>query len=925
MIVAEEKAYLFGDGELGKLIRVHDWQNTSLGPIPHWPRDLLTAVNLMINSGQPMFIAWGPKLNFIYNDGYAPILGARHPAALGLPFAEIWPEVWDDLVALVDAALQGKASWVENMHLVMERNGTKEDTWYTFSYSPVFDADGVTRGMVCSCIETTKEVYGARLSGFRLELDQALRSAFDPEQAMAEAAGALGRNLGVARVGYGDIDPTGEFVLVERDWTNGTIGTVAGRHHMESFGKAIIDSLRAGEVVAVDDVTRDERVGSAAVTFAEIDTQAVLAVPLFRDGVFRALLYLHHNTPKEWSAEDQIFAVEALERTWETVERARAEKRLRQSEERHRFLDELGQMIAKALDADEILAITTRMVAQHLKLSNCAYADMDEDEDGFTIRGDWAAPGSPSIVGHYSLADFGKLAVKNLSAGEPLIINDNVAELAPEEAATFQSIGISATICMPLVKDGRLTALMAIHDKAPRQWNERDLALIQEVTERSWAHIERVGAIASLQESEQRFRLLAQQQKATAQELAALNANLESLVDERTADLMAAEESLRQSQKMEAVGQLTGGIAHDFNNILAGIGGSLEMMSTRLAQGRMSDVDRYLTGASGAVRRAASLTQRLLAFSRRQTLDPKPTDLNRLVTGMMDLINRSVGPEIDVMTRGEDALWTTLVDAGQLENALLNLCINARDAMPGGGALTIESRNCSLSQREARDIDLQPGRYVCLSVTDTGTGMTPEVLARAFDPFFTTKPIGQGTGLGLSMVYGFAGQSGGAVHVQSKLGTGTTVSIYLPRHLAEENANDIDDGESGHAPRAQGSETILLVDDEPLVRMIGGEQLEELGYSVLEAADGQAALELLQQNPGIDLLVTDVGLPGGMNGRQLADAARASRPDLKVLFVTGYAEHAVLNHGELEPGMHILTKPYQMEAFAGRIKELIAQ
>ncbi|HEY0032589.1 MAG TPA: GAF domain-containing protein, partial [Devosia sp.] len=871
--MAASKSYLFGGGQLGELIRTRDWQNTQLGPIEAWPQSLLTSINLIINSGQPMFIAWGPELTFIYNDGYAPILGARHPRALGQPFQQVWPEIWDDLAKLIDAALAGQSTWVENLHLVMERNGAKEDTWYTFSYSPIYDETGQTRGMLCSCMETTQQVYGARFTEFRLELEQRLRHTADPQDAMVAAAELLGKQLSVARVGYGDIDPSGEFVVVERDWSDGTIGSVAGTHRMEAFGPAIIAELRANRVMTVADVAADERVGEGAAAFAAIGTRSVLAVPLFRNGEFRAMLYLHHSAPKNWSPEDQAFSTEVLERTWDTVERARAEKRLRESEERHRFLDELGQMTAESLNADEVLAITTRMVAQHMGVSNCAYADMDEDEDGFTIRGDWAAPGSPSIVGHYSLADFGQLAVTNLKAGKPLIINNNLVEIAPHEAATFQSIGITATICMPLVKDGRLTALMAVHDKHARHWTEDELALIQEVTQRSWAHIERVGAFAGLRESEQRFRLLAEQQKDTAQQLAALNSNLEKLVDERTADLMAAEESLRQSQKMEAVGQLTGGIAHDFNNILAGIGGSLEMMSTRLAQGRTGDIQRYVTGASSAVRRGAGLTQRLLAFSRRQTLDPKPTNLNQLVAGMIELINRSVGPEIAVTATGDETLWTTLVDAGQLENALLNLCINARDAMPDGGSLSIESRNCVLSARQARRFNLSAGKYVCLSVTDTGTGMTPEVLARAFDPFFTTKPIGQGTGLGLSMVYGFAGQSGGAVHVDSELGRGTQVSIYLPRREGELDAQDNDAQLESEAPRAHGSEIVLLVDDEPLVRLIASEQLEELGYKVLEAPDAASALKVLDEAARVDLLVTDVGLPGGMNGRQLADAA----------------------------------------------------
>jgi len=411
-------------------------------------------------------------------------------------------------------------------------------------------------------------------------------------------------------------------------------------------------------------------------------------------------------------------------------------------------------------------------------------------------------------------------------------------------------------------------------------------------------------------------------QKRAAAELATLNASLEQEVAQRTKDLMAAEENLRQSQKMEAVGQLTGGLAHDFNNILAGISGSLELMQTRLAQGRIGDLDRYLTGAQGAAKRAAGLTQRLLAFSRRQTLDPKSTDLNRLVMGMQDLISRSVGPTVEVEAALAGGLWAAFVDSGQLENALLNLCINARDAMPDGGKLTIETANRWFDERAARQRGLTPGQYLSLCVSDTGTGMSPNVIQRAFDPFYTTKPTGQGTGLGLSMVHGFAGQSGGTAQIYSEIGQGAMVCIYLPRHdgVAEEEEQDLD---LIQAPCASDHETILVVDDEPLVRMIAVELLEELGYNVIEAADGPSALRILNATNEIDLLVTDVGLPGGMNGRQLADAVRVSRPDLEVLFVTGYAENAVLNHGHLERGMHVMTKPFLSDAFARKVKDLL--
>ncbi|MFL9924093.1 response regulator [Herbaspirillum lusitanum] len=403
--------------------------------------------------------------------------------------------------------------------------------------------------------------------------------------------------------------------------------------------------------------------------------------------------------------------------------------------------------------------------------------------------------------------------------------------------------------------------------------------------------------------------------------LRSLNETLEQKVEERTTALLSAEEALRQAQKMEAVGQLTGGLAHDFNNILAGIGGSLELMKIRLAQGRIADIDRHLSGAQSAVKRAAALTQRLLAFSRRQTLDPKPSNLNQIVAGMHELIGRSVGPGIAVETVSAGGLWAAFVDVGQLENALLNLCLNARDAMPDGGKLMIETANRWLDDRTAAQRGVPAGQYVSLSVSDTGTGMSPDVVARAFDPFFTTKPIGQGTGLGLSMVYGFAGQSGGVVRIYSEVGKGTLVSIYLPRHLGEESLENLAPAE-GPSPGASGRKTILVVDDEPLVRMVAVEILEELGYFVVEADDGVAALKVIAAHPDIDLLLTDVGLPNGMNGRQLADAVRAQRPDVPVLFVTGYAENAVLNHGHLERGMQVLTKPFAADVLARRVKEL---
>ncbi|OLS60285.1 Blue-light-activated protein [Pseudomonas putida] len=420
---------------------------------------------------------------------------------------------------------------------------------------------------------------------------------------------------------------------------------------------------------------------------------------------------------------------------------------------------------------------------------------------------------------------------------------------------------------------------------------------------------------------EERRSVEAERDRAIAA-LRSLNETLEQRVAARTLELMQAEEKLRQSQKMEAVGQLTGGIAHDFNNLLAGVSGALEMMAARIAQGRIQELDKYLETAQGAVKRAAALTHRLLAFSRRQTLDPRPTDVNRLMQGMGELIQRTVGPGIAVDTLAAPGLWPTLVDASQLENALLNLCINARDAMPDGGRIRIETANISLDADGARAQEISEGEYVLLTVADSGIGMTPDILAKAFDPFFTTKPIGQGTGLGLSMIYGFAKQSGGQVRISSESSGGTTVQILLPRYHGALDEDSRADDASTVIPSESG-ETILIVDDEPSVRMLLMDALGDLDYSLIEAGDSLSGLKVLRSDVHIDLLITDVGLPGGMNGRQMADAGRVVRPDLKVLFITGYAETAAIGEGQLEPGMQVLTKPFALEALAERVREMI--
>jgi signal transduction histidine kinase/ActR/RegA family two-component response regulator len=382
-----------------------------------------------------------------------------------------------------------------------------------------------------------------------------------------------------------------------------------------------------------------------------------------------------------------------------------------------------------------------------------------------------------------------------------------------------------------------------------------------------------------------------------------------------------AEEALRQSQKMEAIGRLTGGIAHDFNNHLTVISSNIELLQRRLPKDNEL-VARLTNAAMAGVQRAATLTHRLLAFSRQQPLDPEPLDVGKLVAEMSELLSRTIGETIAIETALANSLWHTRVDGNQLENVLLNLAVNGRDAMPGGGRLTIGTANVHLDARQAAPYsELSPGDYVMLAVSDTGCGMSPEVMSKAFDPFFTTKPSGQGTGLGLSMVYGFIRQSGGDVTIESTLGEGTTVKVYLPRFVHPETRIPATSRPTVARTGGKG-ETILVVEDDADVRRASVEALRELGYDVLEAADAMDGVRLIADQGGIDLLFTDLGLPGGVSGRDLADAARRARPGLSVLLTTGHA-HAIVADEGLDEGVYFIAKPFDLTALAAKIREVL--
>jgi PAS domain S-box-containing protein len=425
------------------------------------------------------------------------------------------------------------------------------------------------------------------------------------------------------------------------------------------------------------------------------------------------------------------------------------------------------------------------------------------------------------------------------------------------------------------------------------------------------------------------------ERKRAAAQLRAFTDTLEERVSERTRELEAenrarekAEEALRQAQKMEAVGQLTGGVAHDFNNLLTVVQGGLDMIGRQIpALEPSAAVPRIVRGKDMAlegVRRAVRLTSRLLAFARQQPLMPKSIDANKLVGGICELLSRTVGQATYLETVLAAGLWRTHADANQLENAILNLTVNARDAMPEGGKITIETANCYLDEAYVNALaePVKAGQYVLIAVTDTGVGMDQSTLAHAFEPFFTTKGVGKGTGLGLSQVYGFVLQSAGHVTIYSELGEGTTVKIYLPRYFGpEDQAEELDP--SSDAAGAIGAECILVVEDDDALRLYTVEMLSDLGYSVLTAANGAAALDIIDRGYSVDLLFTDIVMPGGMNGRQLADEAVRRRPGLKVLFTTGYSRNAIVHHGRLDPGVQLISKPFSFEQLGTKVRALL--
>jgi PAS domain S-box-containing protein len=483
------------------------------------------------------------------------------------------------------------------------------------------------------------------------------------------------------------------------------------------------------------------------------------------------------------------------------------------------------------------------------------------------------------------------------AAGKPIAARD-----LPLYRVLRGEVEIAEIECLAEASDGE------------RYWIRKTAAPIRDV---DGAITGGVASVVNIDREKRSEEILEAEVALRTEELASANRSLLAEMNSR----QEAEQRVRQLQKMEAIGHLSGGIAHDFNNMLAIVLGALNLLERRMAKGE-GDLEKYVAMARDGATRAANLTKRLLAFSRQQALSPVAIDINKLVTGMSDLLRRTLGAGIQLETVQGGGLWLTHVDTNQLESAVLNLALNARDAMGESGKLTIETGNYLLDESYARQYDDVPaGQYVMIAVTDTGSGMMPEVAAKAFDPFFTTKGTGKGTGLGLSMVYGFVKQSGGHVKIYSEPGHGTTIKIYLPRfHGAEEAA----EAASAKPMAAGDGRLVLLVEDEEHVRQLTADSLRELGYRVLTANGGAGALRLLDANPDIALLFTDIVMPD-MNGRQLADEALNRRPSLPILFTTGFTRNAVVHNGVLDPGVNFLAKPFTLQQLAEKIREVLAR
>lgn len=860
------------DSPIAQQIAARDWSDTALGPVAKWPPALRALLSAMLACPTPMYLAWGPDLRSFYNDAYEPFLGYRAPDALGRPFRDLWGSIWDDIGPLVAATLRGESRKMVDMRLDLSRSGEPEEGYWTFTYSPVRDDAGRVAGLLCVTGETTETI-----------LTERARAATAERLDLAMSAGNT--------VGIWDWDVPNDTVTADSRF--------AALHGVtDDAGQAGIRSSAFFQDIHPDDRAR---------------LRAEIARTIAANGLFSSEYRLRRaDGQTRWvSAQGRCIpgpdgrCIRMTGVSHDITDLKEAELKLRAAKEEREFVLDLMARQRRLNDPLEILHCASQALGQRLGVNRVGFYRLSGLQS-ISHEVSWTDGTLGALMGLQPTDHYGPHAEAERRAGRALVFGDSRSD-ADGRLAPYARDGVLAGICVPLLTQGAWVAGIYLHQATPRRWSEPEVTLAKEIVQQTWLAMERAEALLRLN------RRLEEQEAALAER--------EIVLREEFERREAAERQLRQLQKMEAVGQLTGGIAHDFNNMLAVIISGLNLAQRQLRRGS-PDIGTYIEGALDGAQRAAALTQRLLSFSRQQPLESTVLDANDLVAGLSDMLSRSLGETVRLETRLQPGLWLTRTDRNQLENGIINLAVNARDAMPDGGRLIMATSNAELGEAQARGMGAEAGQYVRIRVQDSGTGMTPEVLSKAFDPFFTTKPTGRGTGLGLSQVYGFMRQSGGHVAIESEIARGTTIDLYLPRSQDQDARAEA--GQPSDTPMGRPDEVILVVEDEDRVRGFTTASLRELGYQVLEAASGGAALDLLRSCPGISLLFTDVVMPQ-MTGPQLVRQALAIRPDLKVLFTSGYTGESAESHGRIQASGQILPKPFSFDQLARKISEALSR
>lgn len=879
--------FLTGGGEAATLIATFDWSTTSLGPIENWPEGLKSSLSLILRSPVPIVTLWGRDGIMIYNDGYSEFAGGRHPQLFGSKVREGWPEVADFNDNIMKVGLAGETLAYRNFQLVLYRNnGVPERVWLDLDYSPLLDANGTPVGVMAIVIEITEKVRAER----ELEAERiSLRRMFE------QAPGFIAMLVGQEH----------RFVTVNASYRR-LIG------NRDVIGKTVAEALP--EVVDQGFVDLLNRVYQTAEPFVGKGVRVLLRQGEDNKNEERYLDFVYQPIVAEGGEVTGIFI-----QGHDVTEQYLNELAIRAESRKLSVLNRTGAAVAAELSVDRIVQIVTDACTELVGAQFGAffYNVIDENRESYML---YALAGVPR-------EKFDRFPMpRNTAIFEPtfqgtgvvrsddILADPRYGKSEPYHGMPEGHLPVRSYLAVPVTsRSGEVIGGLFFGHADPGKFLQEHEELLVGIAGQSATAIDNARLFQSAE------REIAERRRAEG-ELLTLNNTLEQRVMEEVRARSAVEDQLRQVQKMEAVGQLTGGIAHDFNNMLAVIIGALNLMQRNLARGD-HNIERFVNAASDGAQRAANLTKRLLAFSRQQPLSPEPVVINKLVSGMSELLARTLGEQVQIETVLSAGLWTVQVDPAQLENSLLNLSVNARDAMPSGGKLTIETMNAFVDEAYAKESAIAPGQYVLLAVADTGAGMTESTISKAFDPFFTTKEVGRGTGLGLSQVYGFVRQSGGHVKIYSEVDVGTTIKIYLPRYYGDHRVAQSD--QSGSLPdRGGNNEVILVVEDDERVRAYSVEALKELGYSVIEAAGPNEALRIIEDGKPVTLLFTDVVMPG-MTGKQLSEAVLAKRPDIKILYTTGYTRNAIVHNGILDPGTNLLTKPFSLDELASKVRAVL--